>query len=281
MSTPLRFYKMSGSGNDFLIFDGRYNHLDEFTPERISALCDRRQGAGADGVIMLAPEAPEGAHFTFHFWNSDGSQGPMCGNGALCATRLSTLLELAPADGEVRFATLAGLHTGQVLAGRPQIHLPDCSLPAEAPGIPIEPSERSPFVLNPSVPHLVLLVDRVESVELERRGPPLRRHPATGEGGANVNWVAPVGDGTFRMRTFERGVEGETLACGTGAVACAIVLEHLGKAKPPVRIWTRSGLPLDISFRRTTSAITSVTLTGEGRLVYRGVVGELPNQDQA
>jgi len=135
--------------------------------------------------------------------------------------------------------------------------------------------------LNPSVPHLVLLVDRVESVDLERRGPPLRHHPGAGEGGANVNWVAPVGDGTFRMRTYERGVEGETLACGTGAVACAIVLEQLGLAKPPVRIWTRSGLPLDIGFKRTASAITSVTLTGEGRLVYRGVVGELPSQVKA
>jgi diaminopimelate epimerase len=272
------FYKMSGSGNDFLFFDGRYNHLPDFTPHRISALCDRRQGAGADGVILLAPEAPEGAHFTFHFWNSDGSQGPMCGNGALCATRLSTLLELAPAEGEVRFATLVGLHSGSVERGRPQIHLPDCDLPREIPQTRIEPSEKHPFLVNPSVPHLVLLVDQVEAVELERRGPPLRWDPATGEGGANVNWVAPVGDGTFRMRTFERGVEGETLACGTGAVACAIVLEQLGLTKGPVRIWTRSGLPLDIGLKRTKSAITAVTLAGEGRLVYRGVIGELANQ---
>jgi diaminopimelate epimerase len=272
---------MSGSGNDFLFFDGRYNHLEDFTPERISALCDRRQGAGADGVILLAPEAPEGAHFTFHFWNSDGSRGPMCGNGALCATRLSTLLELAPAEGEVRFATLAGLHRGHVQGGRPQIQLPDCDLPTAVPRARTVPSEKHPFMVNPSVPHLVLLVDQVEAVELERRGPPLRSDPATGQGGANVNWVSPAQDGTFRMRTFERGVEGETLACGTGAVACAIVLEQLGMTKPPVRIWTRSGLALDIGFKRTKSAISSVTLAGEGRLVYRGVIGELPNQANA
>ena len=275
------FYKMSGSGNDFLLFDGRYIDLESFTAGRIAALCDRRQGAGADGVILLSPEAPEGAHFTFHFWNSDGSQGPMCGNGALCATRLATILELAPAEGEVRFATLAGLHTGRVEGGRPQIHLPDCALPKKAPKARTEKSEKHPYLVNPSVPHLVLMVDQVEAVELERRGPPLRRDPATGKGGANVNWVSPVGDGTFRMRTFERGVEGETLACGTGAVACAIVLEELGMTKAPVRIWTRSGLPLDIGFKRNKAAITAVTLTGEGRLVYRGVIGEPPSQVRA
>jgi len=275
------FYKMSGSGNDFLVFDGRYNQLDDFTASRISALCDRRQGAGADGVILLAPEAPAGTHFTFHFWNSDGSRGPMCGNGALCATRLSTLLELAPADREVRFATRAGLHTGRIVGGRPQIHLPDCG-PAVAARVPTDSTEKHPSLLNPSVPHLVLVVDRVEDVDLELRGPMLRRHPGTGEGGANVNWVAPEVDGTFRMRTFERGVEGETLACGTGAVACAIVLEGLGLTKAqPVRIWTRSGLPLDIGFKRTVAAVTSVTLTGEGRLVYRGVIGEPANQAKA
>lgn len=270
------FYKMSGSGNDFLVFDGRYTHLEDFTPERIHALCDRRQGAGADGVIVLSPEAPEGAHFTFRFWNNDGSLGPMCGNGALCATRLSTLIELAPPEGEVRFVTAAGLHYGKVENGRPEIRLPDCQ-PAQPAKAAVEAGEKEPHVLTPSVPHLVMLVDDVTTVDLERRGPPLRHDPATGPGGANVNWVSPAGDGTFRMRTYERGVEGETLACGTGAVACAIVLAKLGLAKPPVRIWTRSGLPLDIGFTATPNTIKSITLAGEGRLVFRGIVGEQPN----
>ncbi len=267
------FYKMSGSGNDFILFDGRYSHLEDFTVERIQAICDRRQGAGADGVILLDPCGPEGTHFTFHFWNSDGSRGPMCGNGALCATRLATLLELAPADAVVRFATQAGIHEGQVRQGRPQIRLPDC-----APPKPVKPAltagEREAHLGCPSVPHLVLLVDDVNQVELERRGPPLRHDPQTGDGGANVNWVSPKGDGSFLMRTYERGVEGETLACGTGAVACALVLTDLGMAKAPVRLWTRSGLPLDINFQRTSEGITSLTLAGEGRLVFRGIVGE-------
>ena len=271
------FYKMSGSGNDFLVFDGRYSHLEDFTPDRIQALCDRRHGAGADGVIVLQPEGVDGAHFTFHFWNNDGSPGPMCGNGALCATRLSTLLELAPATGDVRFATPAGTHVGRVKGATPEIRLPDCKPAQPLRTAAVAANERQPHLVNPSVPHLVMLVDDVNAVDLAGRGPGLRHDQAIGPGGANVNWVAPVGDGTYRMRTYERGVEGETLACGTGAVACAIVLEQLGMTKSPVRIWTRSGLPLDISFQRTPTNIASITLAGEGRLVFRGIVGEQVN----
>jgi diaminopimelate epimerase len=272
------FYKMSGSGNDFLMFDGRYWHQEDFTPEAIRAICDRRQGVGADGVIVLDPAAPKGAHFTFHFWNSDGSPGPMCGNGALCATRLAALIELAPAEGEVVFATPAGLHTGQVREGRPAIQLPDCALPKPLPAAKVEPTERSPHFANPSVPHLVLMVDDVSKVDLERRGPLLRRDPATGEGGANVNWISPAKNGGFRMRTWERGVEAETLACGTGAVACALVVGALGLAKSPVRLWTRSGLPLDVAWTASGKQARSVTLSGEGRLVFRGIVGEPAGQ---
>ena len=268
------FYKMSGSGNDFLMFDGRYVERAAFTPEAIRNLCDRRLGAGADGVALLDPRAPEGVHFVFHFWNSDGSEAPMCGNGALCATRLATMIELGPADGIVRFATPAGVHEGSVRNGRPSIRLPDCP-PAQAVQPAVEPSERDPHLMSPSVPHLVILVDDVDRVDLDRRGPPLRNDPALGAGGANVNWVSPTAQGAFRMRTYERGVEGETLACGTGAVACAAVLAGKGLAEPPVKIWTRSGLPLEIDFERKPKALTSIQLSGEGRMVFRGIVGDI------
>ena len=274
VKTGTVFYKMTGSGNDFLVFDGRYARLQDFTPEAVRSACDRRMGAGADGVVLLDPEAPDGAHFTFHFWNSDGSEGPMCGNGALCATRLAMLIELAPANGTVRFATQAGIHEGIVADGRPAIRLPDCPHPKRLPDARTTNGERDVHLMVPSVPHLVLLVEDVDAVDLERRGPPLRNDPAIGPGGANVNWVAGAPGGTFRMRTYERGVEGETLACGTGAVACAVVLAELGSAKSPVQIWTRSGLPLEVAWERTRKAITSITLAGEGRLVFRGIFGE-------
>jgi diaminopimelate epimerase len=274
------FYKMTGSGNDFVVFDGRHSRFADFTPEAVRAVCDRRHGVGADGVILLDPQAPEDAHFVFHFWNSDGSRGPMCGNGALCATHLATLIELAPSEGEVRFSTASGIHRGRVCDGRPELYLPDCGAPRRLPEAAVTGAEETAWLVHPSVPHLVVPVPDVATVPLTERGPALRHDPAIGSGGANVNWVSPVGDGTWRMRTYERGVEGETLACATGAVACGLVLEELGRARPPVRFWTRSGRPLEISWARDGNTVTGIRLSGEGRVVFRGVLGELPTADK-
>jgi len=272
------FYKMTGSGNDFVMFDGRYVQASELTAEAIVAICDRRLGIGADGVALLEPTDAAGIHFTFRFWNSDGSAGPMCGNGALCATTLAGALEFTPAGEEVRFATEAGVHRGRVVEGQSEIWLPDCPPPRSVPEVKTVAGEEGPMLARPSVPHLVLRVKDVRAVDLERRGPPLRRDPALGDGGANVNWVAPKGDGSFAFRTFERGVEGETLACGTGAVACALVLQGEKLVQPPVKLWTRSGLPLVVTWDPTPSGPKSIRLRGEGRLVYRGIMGRLPNQ---
>jgi diaminopimelate epimerase len=270
------FYKMSGSGNDFVMFDGRHLEAAELTPETIVAICDRRLGIGADGVGLLEPAAAGGADpgvtFTFRFWNSDGSPGPMCGNGALCATRLAVRLEFARPDDEVRFATAAGIHRGRVVGERAEIALPDCPMPQPAPDVPTAPGERDPMLVEPSVPHLVLLADDVERVPLQERGPSLRHHPSLGPGGANVNWLSPGSGGAWRMRTFERGVEGETLACGTGAVACALTLAAHGAARSPITIRTTSGLPLEVSFEAKGPRATAIHLRGEARLVYRGII---------
>ncbi len=270
-------HKLTGSGNDFVAFDGRDVAPADLTPAFIAAVCDRRHGVGADGVMLLAPRTSPDTHFAFHFWNSDGSAGPMCGNGALCATRLATVLQLAPADGEVRFTTGAGVHRGW-LAGedRSQIELPDCDLPVATPAIASAGGEHSPMVGRPSVPHLVLEVDNLDEVDVAARGPLLRHDPALGSGGANVNWVTKAPDGSWRMRTYERGVEGETMACGTGSIACALALAATGRVESPVRIWTRSGLPLDISWVRNGTMATGIRLVGEGRVVFRGILGSIP-----
>jgi diaminopimelate epimerase len=273
------FYKMTGSGNDFLVFDGRYTRLSEMTPEAVRAACDRRHGVGADGAILLDPStAPQGTHFFFHFFNRDGSRGPMCGNGALCATRMATLIELAPAGGEVRFATRSGVHVGTVSGDRPRIRLPDTGPPQQLAAVAVEKAsgEGPAWLVHPSVPHLVVPVPDVTLVQVEVRGPRLRSDAAVGPEGANVNWISRDTGGGLSMRTFERGVEGETLACGTGAVACAVVLEEQGVASPPVTVWTRSGLPLEVSWRRAGGSVTEIELSGEGRLVFRGILNELP-----
>ena len=115
----------------------------------------------------------------------------------------------------------------------------------------------------------------MDEVAVADRGPSLRRDQALGDGGANVNWMSPRGDGSWNMRTFERGVEGETLACGTGAVACALTLGALGESSSPARLWTRSGLPLEVSFGSSGHIVTSILLRGEGRLVFRGITTAL------
>ena len=190
--------------------------------------------------------------------------------------QIRLILEFAGPEAEIRFATPAGLHRGRVVGGRSEVALPDCPAPKAAPDVRTLPGENSPTLVRPSVPHLVLTVDDVETVAVAVRGPVLRSDPATGDGGANVNWVSPKGDGSWKMRTFERGVEGETLACGTGAVASALTLAGRALVKSPARIWTRSGLPLDVSFDFGTSTASSIRLAGEGRLVYRGLTGSLP-----
>ncbi len=269
------FYKMTGSGNDFVMFDGRHVRAEELSPSAIAAVCDRRLGIGADGVGLLEPTTADGVHFAFRFWNRDGSVGPMCGNGALCVTRLAILLELAPPDAEVRFSTPAGIHRGRVVGDRSDILLPDCPAPQPAPTVRTAPGEERPSVVRPSVPHLVLTVPDVETVAVAARGPSLRTDSALGDGGANVNWMSPRGDGSWKMRTFERGVEGETLACGTGAVACALTIASHGQSHSPVRLWTRSGLPLDVSFALSDQTATSIHLRGEGRLAFRGITASL------
>jgi len=269
------FYKMTGSGNDFVMFDGRHVQAAELTTGAITAVCDRRLGIGADGVGLLEPTDTDGVDFTFRFWNRDGTAGPMCGNGALCATRLAVLLEFAKPDSEVRFSTSAGVHRGRVVGDRSEIYLPDCPAPKPAPEVKTGPTEGRPTYVRPSVPHLVLTVPDVESVPVEARGPALRRDPALGAEGANVNWVSPRGDGSWKMRTFERGVEGETLACGTGAVACALTLASQDQISSPARLWTRSGLLLEVSFVTQGPTATSIRLRGEGRLVYRGILTSL------
>jgi len=269
------FYKMTGSGNDFVMLDGRHVQPEELTPETIAAICDRRLGIGADGVGLLVPATAEDAHFAFKFWNRDGSVGPMCGNGALCATRLAVILEFAKEDEEVRFSTLSGLHRGRVVGDRSEIYLPDCPAPQPTPQVRTGPGEDRATFVRPSVPHLVLSVADVEAVAVADRGPALRRDPALGQEGANVNWVSPKGDGSFKIRTFERGVEGETLACGTGAVAAALTLASHRQTESPAKLWTRSGLQLEVSFASDGPKATSIRLRGEGRLVYRGITGSL------
>jgi diaminopimelate epimerase len=272
----LVFHKMSGSGNDFVVLDGRHTRPDDWSEAQIRWLCDRRLGVGADGLVILTPVGP--GQIRMDFWNCDGSRADMCGNAALCSTRLAAFLELEPATG-MHLVTRAGTFPTRCLPGEgeeAELNLPDFPIPAAPPGLEAGPGESGFALGTVGVPHLVLEVVDLERAGLMDRGRRLRSDPVLGLAGANVNFVskAPTGPNgaQWRIRTFERGVEAETLACGTGAVAAAVALAHAGRATMPVTLTTRSGRPLRITATLSGGLATDVWLRGEGRLVFRGVL---------
>lgn len=264
------FYKMTGSGNDFIFVDAIQEPASELKkPERIRALCARRTGIGADGLVLLESDAETA--FRMSYFNRDGSAGAMCGNAALCATRLGTELGVAAPEG-FSFETDCGHVTARLREGQPEIDLQPVHTVSTDAALELEPGERRIGFTEVGVPHLVLLCEDVDAVDPASRGAQLRSHPRLADG-ANVNFVSSGARG-WRYRTYERGVEGETLACGTGAIAAAILLAEWALAGPETVFTTRSGLELGVRLaRRDRSWYPS--LSGEGRLVFIGAFGEL------
>lgn len=269
----LPVYKMTGSGNDFVMVDSSVSTPDDWEESDIRALCARGTGIGADGLVFVGAGSSPGTVRMIYF-NSDGSRASMCGNAALCSTRLASYLGVGPSRG-MRLETDAGTYLcrcGQE-PDRAEIQLSTVERPSE-PALDLEPGEERVGLTIVGVPHLIVLVRDVDQIDLPRRGRELRQAPALGPAGANVNFVSPGRrPATWRMRTYERGVEGETLACGTGAVAAACTLEDWGLERLPVVIQTRSELPLEVHARKSThGAFKDVWLKGQARMVFRGIV---------
>lgn len=270
------FFKMSGSGNDFVFLDGRVERLRALeTPDAIRRLCARGTGIGADGVVWLLP-ASGGAAFRMRYRNSDGSIADMCGNASLCSVSLSIELGLAPADRPFNFESDAGVLRGRLRPdGLPEVTLtPIQGLEAKARVAPKGDEVRIGYA-NSGVPHLVVLVPDANQADLMTRGRILRTDPAYAPAGANVDFLSRRGSsGPWRMRTYERGVEGETLACGTGAVASAAVIQAWSSGGDEVAIETTSGRTLLVSLHES-GGVSTPSLAGEGRIVFRGETTEL------
>ena len=265
---------MSGSGNDFVFVDTRSEPAGALASrEVVGAICSRGTGIGADGVCFF--ERSDRATVRLIYLNADGSRADLCGNATLCTARLARELGVVR-DEEFRIETDSGVLGARFVDDAPEIDpLPVSEVRPDA-GIPLGAGERRMGFALAGVPHLVIVVDDLEAVDVVGRGRPLRRHPSL-KAGANVNFVRKAGDGTFEYRTYERGVEAETLACGTGAVATAVLLSGWGEASSPVRIRTRSGRILRVRLNgRGAAAVPS--LSGEARIVYRGQFGELPSR---
>jgi diaminopimelate epimerase len=263
---------MTGSGNDFVVLDGRATGPDHWPAARIAAICDRRNGIGADGLVILTPDGPDRVEMAY--WNSDGSRAAMCGNAALCSARLAVYLEMAD-PGDLCLLTDAGVVRARSSGSgeAAEINLPDFEMPKDVPGLEPAPAERWLALATVGVPHLIVRVDDIDGIELERRGRALRFDPRVGRAGANVNFVAPPTGpgGPWLIRTYERGVEGETLACGTGTVAAAAALTARGEAEAPLRFRSRGGPELLVRAALDGDVASDVWLGGQGRLVFRAV----------
>jgi diaminopimelate epimerase len=267
-----RFYKMTGSGNDFVVFNGAAGSVSHLENEgAIRSLAARGTGVGADGVVFLE-KSGEG-DVRMRYYNSDGSEAALCGNASLCSTRLAVDLGLAQGGGFV-LHTAAGSLKARIRDGLPEVDLePVHDVKPDASDLGRRPGEARLGYACAGVPHVVVEIPNIESADVTGRGSELRNHPALAEG-ANVNFVSRRPDGSFTYRTYERGVEGETLACGTGAVATAILLSSWGESGKETILWTRSALPLTVTLKREKDSWLP-SLRGEGRLVFEGTIREL------
>ncbi|HEY4101427.1 MAG TPA: diaminopimelate epimerase [Gemmatimonadales bacterium] len=273
------FHKMTGSGNDFVMIDGRTSAPEDWTTGRIAEICDRRNGVGGDGLVFVTPEGPDTVRMTY--FNSDGSPAPMCGNAALCSTRLAARLEMADAAGMTLVTEAATFATRCVGPGQmAELHLPDAPVPRPV-DTTLQPGERWIRLGVVGVPHAIVLVDDVAKVDVMARGRTLRFDPALGAGGANVNFLSQTspssrtrgaGDSpAWTVRTYERGIEAETLSCGTGTVAGALALADVGLDSLPLQFLSASGRILSVSATVDHGRGSAIWLCGEGRVVARGV----------
>ena len=265
------FYKMTGSGNDFVFLDGRASSVSDWPAAAIAAICDRRTGVGGDGLVIATPEGLDGVRMVY--FNADGSRAGMCGNAALCTTRLAARLGMAPGSG-MRVHTDTGVLETRCVGPSwgAELLLPDFGLPEDV-GLERRPGERWMARCTVGVPHVIILVEDVTSVDVAARGRELRLAAAFAPDGVNVNFVGrgPSNpDASWRLRTYERGVEGETLACGTGTVAAAFALAARGLESLPVQIASWGGNIFSVAGRIDARWAREPWLCGEGRLVFEG-----------
>lgn len=266
----ITFTKMNGAGNDFVVLDNR-DLATKLTGEQIARLCDRHRGVGADGLLAVEP-AREGADFRMRYYNADGGEAEMCGNGARCFARFASRL-LPAHPGVLSFETPAGIILARFDGDLVTINMSTPHSHRSPQRLTVNGRELEIHFLNTGVPHAVVFVDDVEKVDVRADGAALRWHEAFAPKGTNANFAQVTAPGELILRTYERGVEDETLACGTG-ICAASLLHHLATGAPsPVSVLVRGGDTLRTGFVRAEGAdFTEVTLTGPADFVFEGTI---------
>ena len=286
----LKFTKMNGAGNDFVLLDNRDSSLRLATTS-IAKICDRHRGVGADGLLVVEP-AQNGADFRMRYYNSDGGEAEMCGNGARCFARFAN--RVSGKNGDVSFETMAGVIRARMLGENVRIQMSEPHSLALNQSLSAGTAKITVHSLNTGVPHAVVFVgdsarpssqisthpllhslrDDLDAVDVRTLGNALRFHPHFAPKGTNVNFVMQTGPNSIAIRTYERGVEAETLACGTGMVACALIFGELAGVQSPVQVKVRGGDTLEIAWEKVGGSWGNVTLTGPADFTFDGEIAE-------
>jgi len=263
------FTKMNGAGNDFVLFDNRDGRVD-LTPQLVERICDRHAGVGADGIIGLGACVSGKADWAWQFFNSDGSTAEMCGNGARCFSRY--VQRVTGSADNFTFETTAGI-IGARLEGE------SVTVDLTPPGdlrlnedLDLSTGPQKVHSLNTGVPHAVLFVADADLAMVSKLGREIRRHSHFAPHGTNVNFVQVLEPGYIRVRTYERGVEGETLACGTGVTASALINAQLNGFPSPILVRVQGGDQLEVSFTQDYNGFSKVRLKGPADFVFDGTI---------
>jgi diaminopimelate epimerase len=265
----IQFTKMHGAGNDFVLIDNREGRL-RISRQNVVALCDRHLGIGADGLILLKP-AQGRTDWAWDFYNSDGSIGEMCGNGARCFARF-VQQKTGLMKPTVSFETAAGIITARFSGNRVTVNLTEPESLRLNEQLELSTGPQTVHSINTGVPHAVFFVPNADKAMLEQLGPQIRHHPRFAPKGTNVNFVQLLAPNHIRVRTFERGVEGETLACGTGVTASALISSRVHGFASPVRVTVQSGDQLEVAFTVSTDGFKDVHLSGPAAFVFEGQI---------
>ncbi|WP_417362973.1 diaminopimelate epimerase [Galbibacter sp.] len=254
----VNFYKYQGTGNDFIMIDNRKGDFPKDNVDLVRFLCDRKFGIGADGLILL--EDAQDLDFEMVYYNSDGNPSSMCGNGGRCLVAFANFLGIV--QDNCTFNAVDGLHQAKINDGMVSLAMKDVEK--------IDSFSTHSF-LNTGSPHHVQLVKGLEDLDIKVEGAKLR-YGKYGSAGSNINFVQPLGDNTFHVRTYERGVEDETLSCGTGVTAVALAMHEKGMTtSEQVQLKTPGG-DLNVSFVKSATGYTTIYLVGPAIQVFKGII---------
>lgn len=257
----ISFDKYEGAGNDFIMLDNRSGQYSSLRPQQLRNLCDRNYGIGADGVILVS--ATPDADFEMHYYNSDGNPSSLCGNGGRCTVAFANRYEMI--GDKTRFKAIDGLHEAKLLSpSLVRLHMQDVSQ---------LDMQNGAVVLDTGSPHYVQLVDTLSSLAIKKEGAKIRYSEAYRAAGINVNFLQKQENTSFAIRTYERGVENETLACGTGAVAGALAMHHLGETAGARQVEMHAlGGSLKVEFDFHDGHYSQIYLEGAATFVFSGSI---------